>query len=159
MLNIRTFFYISEYTVLCEVTQTQNCSSLDEFCRYICLLLWLDSFLILDLYVCIQLPCQWVPSVRQKQLMSIYCYFILYATEDWLYVEMGTCKWIGELQPLLVHKSKVTGLKLLLQMKGEKELIEKILETEINIYRSIRDGSALMQHMEDFYYISLLEVR
>ncbi|XP_052189156.1 uncharacterized protein LOC127799286 [Diospyros lotus] len=42
-------------------------------------------------------------------------------------------------------------------MKGEKELIEKILNTEINIFRSIRDGSALMQHMEDFYYISLLE--
>lgn len=44
-------------------------------------------------------------------------------------------------------------------MKGEKELIEKILQTEINIFRSIRDGSALMQHMEDFYYISLLEVQ
>ncbi|OWM74739.1 hypothetical protein CDL15_Pgr009286 [Punica granatum] len=43
-------------------------------------------------------------------------------------------------------------------MKGEKELIEKILQTEINIFRSIRDGSALMQHMEDFYYINLLEV-
>ncbi|KAM7462315.1 hypothetical protein LguiA_030436 [Lonicera macranthoides] len=43
-------------------------------------------------------------------------------------------------------------------MKGEKELIEKILNTEINIFRSIRDGTALMQHMEDFYYISLLEV-
>lgn len=43
-------------------------------------------------------------------------------------------------------------------MKGEKELIEKILQTEINIFRAIRDGSALMQHMEDFYYISLLEV-
>ncbi|XP_044500845.1 uncharacterized protein LOC123221926 isoform X3 [Mangifera indica] len=42
-------------------------------------------------------------------------------------------------------------------MKGEKELIEKILQTEIKIFRSIRDGSALMQHMEDFYYISLLE--
>ncbi|KAE8076164.1 hypothetical protein FH972_014829 [Carpinus fangiana] len=42
-------------------------------------------------------------------------------------------------------------------MKGEKELIEKILQTEINIYRSIRDGTALMQHMEDFYYITLLE--
>lgn len=45
-----------------------------------------------------------------------------------------------------------------LQMKGEKELIEKILNTEINIFLAIRDGSALMQHMEDFYYISLLEV-
>ncbi|KAL0414156.1 UNVERIFIED_CONTAM: hypothetical protein Sradi_1617300 [Sesamum radiatum] len=42
-------------------------------------------------------------------------------------------------------------------MKGEKELVENILNTEINIFRSIRDGSALMQHMEDFYYISLLE--
>lgn len=45
-----------------------------------------------------------------------------------------------------------------MQMKGEKELVEKILNTEINIFRSIRDGTALMQHMEDFYYISLLEV-
>ncbi|KAA8527840.1 hypothetical protein F0562_035291 [Nyssa sinensis] len=42
-------------------------------------------------------------------------------------------------------------------MKGEKELIEKILNTEINIFRAIRDGTALMQHMEDFYYITLLE--
>ncbi|KAK9931323.1 hypothetical protein M0R45_018601 [Rubus argutus] len=42
-------------------------------------------------------------------------------------------------------------------MKGEKELLQKILETEINIFRSIRDGTALMQHMEDFYYITLLE--
>ncbi|KAK7279162.1 hypothetical protein RJT34_24208 [Clitoria ternatea] len=42
-------------------------------------------------------------------------------------------------------------------LKGEKELIEKLLQTEINIFRSIRDGSALMQHMEDFYYITLLE--
>ncbi|KAI3886502.1 hypothetical protein MKX03_036001 [Papaver bracteatum] len=42
-------------------------------------------------------------------------------------------------------------------MKGEKQLIGKILETEINIFRSIRDGSALMQHMEDFYYVTLLE--
>lgn len=42
-------------------------------------------------------------------------------------------------------------------MKGERQLIEKILQTEINIFRSIRDGTALMQHMEDFYYITLLE--
>ncbi|KZV15261.1 hypothetical protein F511_27543 [Dorcoceras hygrometricum] len=42
-------------------------------------------------------------------------------------------------------------------LKGERELVEKILNTEINIFRSIRDGSALMQHMEDFYYITLLE--
>lgn len=50
-------------------------------------------------------------------------------------------------------------MRTILQMKGEKELIEKILQTEIKIFRSIRDGSALMQHMEDFYYISLLEVQ
>lgn len=42
-------------------------------------------------------------------------------------------------------------------MKGEKELVDKILQTEISIFRALRDGSALMQHMEDFYYISLLE--
>ena len=45
-----------------------------------------------------------------------------------------------------------------MQMKGEKELIERLLQTEINIFLSIRDGSGLMQHMEDFYYITLLEV-
>ncbi|XP_042403408.1 uncharacterized protein LOC121992867 isoform X1 [Zingiber officinale] len=42
-------------------------------------------------------------------------------------------------------------------MRGEKQLIEQILQTEINLFRSIRDGTALMQHMEDFYYITLLE--
>ncbi|CAI8601910.1 unnamed protein product [Vicia faba] len=42
-------------------------------------------------------------------------------------------------------------------INGEMELIEKLLQTEINIFRSIRDGSAYMQHMEDFYYITLLE--
>lgn len=42
-------------------------------------------------------------------------------------------------------------------MKGEKQLVEKILQTEINLLRSIRDGTALMQHMEDFYYIMLLQ--
>lgn len=42
-------------------------------------------------------------------------------------------------------------------MKGEKQLIEKILLTEINLLQSIRDGTALMQHMEDFYYTTLLE--
>lgn len=44
------------------------------------------------------------------------------------------------------------------QLKGEKELIEKILHAEINLFRSLRDGTGLMQHMEDFYYITLLEV-
>ena len=49
-------------------------------------------------------------------------------------------------------------MKHLMQMKGEKQLVEKILQTEINLLRSIRDGTALMQHMEDFYYVMLLEV-
>lgn len=44
------------------------------------------------------------------------------------------------------------------QLKGEKQLVEKILQTEINLLLSLRDGSALMQHMEDFYYVTLLEV-
>lgn len=48
--------------------------------------------------------------------------------------------------------------KKIVQMRGEKQLIEQILQTEINLFRSIRDGTALMQHMEDFYYITLLEV-
>ncbi|KAF3555335.1 hypothetical protein F2Q69_00015799 [Brassica cretica] len=43
-------------------------------------------------------------------------------------------------------------------MKGEKELVEQILQTEIKLFNAIRDGSALMQHMEDFYYVTLLEV-
>lgn len=38
-------------------------------------------------------------------------------------------------------------------------MLEKLLQTEITMLRAIRDGSALMQHMEDFYYIALLEVR
>ncbi|XP_047063889.1 uncharacterized protein LOC124671575 [Lolium rigidum] len=42
-------------------------------------------------------------------------------------------------------------------MKGETQLVEKLLQTEINLLRSIRDGSAVMQHMEDFYYVTLLE--
>lgn len=46
----------------------------------------------------------------------------------------------------------------LLQMRGERKLLERLLQTEIAMLRAIRDGSALMQHMEDFYYIALLEV-
>ncbi len=45
-----------------------------------------------------------------------------------------------------------------MQMRGERQIIERLLQTEIAMLRAIRDGSALMQHMEDFYYIALLEV-
>jgi hypothetical protein len=44
-----------------------------------------------------------------------------------------------------------------MQMRGERQIIERLLQTEIAMLRAIRDGSALMQHMEDFYYIALLE--
>lgn len=57
---------------------------------------------------------------------------------------------------MLVHL--IEKKKQSVQMRGEKQLIEQILQTEINLFRSIRDGTALMQHMEDFYYITLLEV-
>lgn len=52
------------------------------------------------------------------------------------------------------------GFKIgaIFQMKGEKELVEQVLQTEIKLFNAIRDGSALMQHMEDFYYVTLLEV-
>lgn len=43
-------------------------------------------------------------------------------------------------------------------VKGEKQLLEKLIQTEIAMFRSIRDGTAIMQHMEDFYYIALLEL-
>ncbi|KAL9364169.1 hypothetical protein Peur_042042 [Populus x canadensis] len=49
------------------------------------------------------------------------------------------------------------GGKLQLEMKGEKELIEKILQTEIYLFSSMRDGQGILHHMEDFYYITLLE--
>lgn len=55
---------------------------------------------------------------------------------------------------------KVVKLDIFLvsQMKGERKMLERLLQTEIAMLRAIRDGSALMQHMEDFYYIALLEV-
>jgi hypothetical protein len=58
---------------------------------------------------------------------------------------------------LILYFDKL-GMLNPLQMKGETQLVEKLLQTEINLLRSIRDGSAVMQHMEDFYYVTLLEV-
>ncbi|KAG6545659.1 hypothetical protein Mapa_012844 [Marchantia paleacea] len=42
-------------------------------------------------------------------------------------------------------------------MKGEQRVLQKLLDTEITMLRAMRDGSAVMQHMEDFYYITLLQ--
>ncbi|CAM6123105.1 unnamed protein product [Calypogeia fissa] len=42
-------------------------------------------------------------------------------------------------------------------MKGEQTILQKLLDTEISMLRAMRDGSAVMQHMEDFYYITLLQ--
>jgi hypothetical protein len=50
------------------------------------------------------------------------------------------------------------GCEYFEQMKGEKELIEKILQTEIYLFSSMRDGQGILHHREDFYYITLLEV-
>jgi len=50
------------------------------------------------------------------------------------------------------------GCEYFEQMKGEKELIEKILQTEIYLFVSMRDGQGILHHMEDLYYITLLEV-
>lgn len=55
---------------------------------------------------------------------------------------------IGEVTPDFVFENV---------MKGERKMLERLLQTEIAMLRAIRDGSALMQHMEDFYYIALLE--
>lgn len=51
---------------------------------------------------------------------------------------------------------KSTAVK---QMKGEQRVLQKLLDTEITMLRAMRDGSAVMQHMEDFYYITLLQVQ
>lgn len=48
---------------------------------------------------------------------------------------------------------------LSMQMKGEQTLLQKLFDTEIAMLRAMRDGSAVMQHMEDFYYITLLQVQ
>ncbi|CAI7853987.1 unnamed protein product, partial [Closterium sp. NIES-53] len=43
-------------------------------------------------------------------------------------------------------------------MKGERGLIDRLLQTEVAMLSALRDGSAIMMHMEDFYYIALLKV-
>jgi hypothetical protein len=45
------------------------------------------------------------------------------------------------------------------QMRGEQALIARLVRTEIALLESLRDGSGIMQHMEDFYYVNLLKVR
>ncbi|CAI5461435.1 unnamed protein product [Closterium sp. Yama58-4] len=42
-------------------------------------------------------------------------------------------------------------------MKGERRLIDRLLQTEVAMLSALRDGSAIMMHMEDFYYIALLK--
>jgi hypothetical protein len=45
-----------------------------------------------------------------------------------------------------------------MQLKGEKALLKKVVEKELAILDAFTDGSALLQHMEDFYYKALLKV-
>ncbi|GJP43027.1 hypothetical protein CLOM_g2533 [Closterium sp. NIES-68] len=42
-------------------------------------------------------------------------------------------------------------------MSGERRLIDRLLQTEVAMLSALRDGSAIMMHMEDFYYIALLK--
>eukprot|EP00897_Mesotaenium_endlicherianum_P005430 jgi/Mesen1/4915/ME000246S04141 len=42
-------------------------------------------------------------------------------------------------------------------MAGERQVLQRLIQTEIALLAAIRDGSALMMHMEDFYYIALLK--
>lgn len=84
-------------------------------------------------------------------LFTVYLSQLLFVIIVWTNLPFK----ILEFSSFNVHHSQLLSI----QMKGEKELIEKLLQTEIDIFRSIRDGSAYMQHMEDFYYITLLEVR
>ncbi|KAI5580488.1 hypothetical protein BDE02_08G157500 [Populus trichocarpa] len=64
----------------------------------------------------------------------------------------------GNLHEVLINLEGMGGGgKLQLEMKGEKELIEKILQTEIYLFSSMRDGKGILHHREDFYYITLLE--
>ncbi|XP_061986777.1 uncharacterized protein LOC133705534 isoform X3 [Populus nigra] len=68
------------------------------------------------------------------------------------------CLCDGNLYEVLINLEGMGGGgKLQLEMKGEKELIEKILLTEIYLFSSMRDGRGILHHMEDFYYITLLE--
>ncbi|GAQ78458.1 hypothetical protein KFL_000130400 [Klebsormidium nitens] len=42
-------------------------------------------------------------------------------------------------------------------MRGEQALISQLVRTEIALLQSLQDGSGIMQHMEDFYYVNLLK--
>jgi hypothetical protein len=39
-------------------------------------------------------------------------------------------------------------------MKGERKMLERLLQTEIAMLRAIRDGSALMQHDETAHCVT-----
>lgn len=38
-------------------------------------------------------------------------------------------------------------------------MLHKLLQSEIAMLRAVKDGSAFIQHMENFYYMTLLQVR
>eukprot|EP00271_Cylindrocystis_brebissonii_P010522 TRINITY_DN2671_c0_g3_i1.p1 TRINITY_DN2671_c0_g3~~TRINITY_DN2671_c0_g3_i1.p1 ORF type:complete len:706 (+),score=119.60 TRINITY_DN2671_c0_g3_i1:218-2119(+) len=42
-------------------------------------------------------------------------------------------------------------------MQGERRILERLLQTEMALLSTIRDGSAVMMHMEDFYFMALLQ--
>ena len=46
-----------------------------------------------------------------------------------------------------------------LQMTGERRLVDRLMAAELAMLEAVRDGSALLMHMEDCYYTALLKVR
>ena len=44
-------------------------------------------------------------------------------------------------------------------MTGERRLVDRLMAAELAMLEAVRDGSALLMHMEDCYYTALLQVR
>ena len=44
------------------------------------------------------------------------------------------------------------------QLRGERRILERLVQSEIAMLSAVRDGSAVLMHMEDFYFMALLKV-
>ena len=44
------------------------------------------------------------------------------------------------------------------QLRGERRMLERLVQSEIAMLSAVRDGSAVLMHMEDFYFMALLKV-
>lgn len=43
-------------------------------------------------------------------------------------------------------------------MSGERRLIDRLMAAELAMLAAVKDGSAILMHMEDCYYTALLKV-